>query len=91
MAYEDVRPGDRFSITFRTPQHGVGQWHLVAERADPEVARRLYEEVIADDRDQGAVIGSRWRLCHDRGSEVIRVLEDKTLDHRGIVPSGNSN
>lgn len=87
MARDDIQPGDRFSITFRTSRHGEGQWHFLAERADPRVAMSLYDELIADDRAHGADIGSRWRLCHDRGSEIIRVMEDRTLNPAGLVPT----
>jgi hypothetical protein len=87
VSYDEYRPGDVFSVDYRERHYGEGMWYQVTELGELDAARTAFGELIASDRAQGAEDGSRWRLCHERGSEIIRVVDDQLLDRDGLIPT----
>jgi hypothetical protein len=51
----------------------------------PVFTRRGTRNAYASDRAEGATPGARWRMCHMRGSEILRVIEDMTLTRDGLA------
>lgn len=84
MAYDDFQPGDIFSIQFRTEGQMEGCWYGLGEAKTLEEGETLFEAQIEADRNKGAGTGARWRLTHERGCEIIRVLEDLTLRNESL-------
>lgn len=72
MAYDDYREGDRFSVDFRMAGQMKGCWHLIGETASLDEACAMFDGIVASDRAEGATPGARWRMCHMRGSEILR-------------------
>lgn len=85
MAYDDYREGDRFSVDFRMAGQMKGCWHLIGETASLDEACAMFDGIVASDRAEGATPGARWRMCHMRGSEILRVIEDTTLTRDGLA------
>lgn len=89
MAYDDFREGDSFSIDFRMKGQMEGVWHGMGESATLDEACAAFDTLIAADRTEGARPGARWRMCHMRGHEIIRVIEDMTLTKDGLATTPN--
>ena len=49
----------------------------------------MFDRIVASDRAEGATPGARWRMCHMRGSEILRVVEDMTLTRDGLATTPN--
>ena len=85
MAHTDYLPGDQFSVHFRMAEHMPGCWYVIDEFPSLDDATLAFDKVVASDRSQGATIGARWRITHDRGTAVIQVIQDLTLAAEGLV------
>lgn len=89
MAYDDFREGDCFSIDFRMKGQMEGMWYGMGKAATLDEACVEFDTLVASDRAEGATPGARWRMCHMRGCEIIRVVEDMTLTKDGLVTTPN--
>lgn len=85
MAYDDFQTGDNFSVCFRMAGQMPGCWHLIGETDTLDEACVMFDRIVASDRAEGATPGARWRMCHNRGCEIIRVVEDMTLTRDGLA------
>lgn len=84
-SYRQVREGDTFELAFTTAQHMKGAWHHCGAYDTEAEAREAYDALIKSDLAEGAKVGCRWRLTHDREDEHINVLADKRLTTDGLV------
>lgn len=90
MAHTDHLPGDQFSIDFRMAEHVPGCWYEIDAFPSLDDAILTFDKVVASDRSQGATIGARWRITHQRGTAVIQVIQDLTLAAEGLVTTADT-
>ena len=76
-------------MDFRMADHMKGFWHLIGETDTLDEACVMFDRIVASDRAEGATPGARWRMCHMRGSEILRVVEDMTLTRDGLATTPN--
>ncbi len=86
----DYMPGDRFTITFTTAAHMEGLWHHCGSFDNISAGKTAYEALIASDIAEGegqgqSLIGCRWRLTRERGSEVMETVFDRVFGATGLI------
>lgn len=88
--YWDDRPGDQFTISFTTDKHIEGIWHFCGSYQSLDGALTAYDALIEQDGAEAkakgvSLIGCRWRLARERGTEIMEVVHDREMQPSGIA------